>query len=98
MAHHMTSKVLINTISLFNHSNANLFLVTFAGKPYYPRIEDHIAEESGGYVDGLALPINSPARSSPQSQNSDVNERFSRKVFVGGLPPDIDEGMPSFIF
>jgi len=21
-------------------------------------------------------------------------ERFSRKVFVGGLPPDIDEGIP----
>lgn len=64
----------------------------FKGKPYYPRIEDHIVEESGGY-DGLTLPIGSPARSSPQSQNSDMNERFSRKVFVGGLPPDIDEGM-----
>lgn len=23
----------------------------------------------------------------------DGNERYSRKVFVGGLPPDIDEGM-----
>ena len=23
----------------------------------------------------------------------DQGERFSRKVFVGGLPPDIDEGM-----
>lgn len=63
----------------------------FKGKPYYPRIEDHIVEESGGY-DGLSLPLGSPARSSPQSQNSDMNERFSRKVFVGGLPPDIDEG------
>lgn len=63
----------------------------FKGKPYYPRIEDHIVEESSGY-DGLSLPLGSPARSSPQSQNSDMNERFSRKVFVGGLPPDIDEG------
>lgn len=63
----------------------------FKNKPYYSRIEDHIAEESGGY-DGLSLPIGSPARSSPQSQNSDMTERFSRKVFVGGLPPDIDEG------
>lgn len=60
----------------------------FKSKPYYSRIEDHIVDESGGY-DGL--PIGSPARSSPQSQNSDMNERFSRKVFVGGLPPDIDE-------
>ena len=23
----------------------------------------------------------------------DSGERFSRKVFVGGLPPDIDEGL-----
>ena len=23
----------------------------------------------------------------------DTGERFSRKVFVGGLPPDIDEGI-----
>lgn len=67
----------------------------YKGKPYYPRIEDHIVEETGGY-DGLTLPIGSPARSSPQSQNSDMNERFSRKVFVGGLPPDIDEGMFCF--
>ena len=22
-------------------------------------------------------------------------ERYSRKVFVGGLPPDIDEGLPA---
>jgi len=26
------------------------------------------------------------------STGSDSGERFSRKVFVGGLPPDIDEG------
>ena len=31
----------------------------------------------------------------PMMGNYDPNssERFSRKVFVGGLPPDIDEGM-----
>ena len=36
----------------------------------------------------------SSTRSSPRSQNSQYDttgERFSRKVFVGGLPPDIDE-------
>eukprot|EP00096_Caligus_rogercresseyi_P003589 TRINITY_DN1683_c0_g1_i1.p1 TRINITY_DN1683_c0_g1~~TRINITY_DN1683_c0_g1_i1.p1 ORF type:complete len:731 (-),score=197.28 TRINITY_DN1683_c0_g1_i1:1795-3987(-) len=36
----------------------------------------------------------SSTRSSPRSQTSQydaTNERFSRKVFVGGLPPDIDE-------
>ena len=35
--------------------------------------------------------ISSPSRSSPHSQESECSERFSRKVFVGGLPPDIDE-------
>lgn len=55
-------------------------------------MDDHISEEAGGYVDGSAIPLGSPARSSPQSLGSEVTERFSRKVFVGGLPPDIDEG------
>lgn len=27
-------------------------------------------------------------------QNGERVERYSRKVFVGGLPPDIDEGTP----
>ena len=72
-----------------NRSNRH---VSFAGKPYFSRIEDHISEETGGYHDGLSIPMGSPARSSPQSQGSEVVERFSRKVFVGGLPPDIDEG------
>ncbi|KNC25710.1 putative RNA-binding protein orb2 [Lucilia cuprina] len=37
------------------------------------------------------MKLNSPSRSSPHSQGSDHTARFSRKVFVGGLPPDIDE-------
>lgn len=40
-----------------------------------------------------AAPLSSPSRSSPHSQSSETGERFSRKVFVGGLPPDIDEGL-----
>ena len=49
------------------------------------------------YFTGLSAMIGgSPARSSPTSGGSEPGtERFSRKVFVGGLPPDIDEG---FIF
>lgn len=35
--------------------------------------------------------LNSPSRGSPNSHS----ERYSRKVFVGGLPPDIDEGESS---
>lgn len=29
-------------------------------------------------------------------QNGERVERYSRKVFVGGLPPDIDEGITPF--
>lgn len=65
--------------------------IYFTGKPFY-QCDD--ADESGGnFLDGNNLQtIGSPARSSPHSQGSDNGERFSRKVFVGGLPPDIDEG------
>lgn len=55
-------------------------------------MDDHISEEAGGFGDGQNIQMGSPARSSPQSQGSEATERFSRKVFVGGLPPDIDEG------
>lgn len=34
---------------------------------------------------------------SPTSDLPDHIERYSRKVFVGGLPPDIDEGMVTLI-
>lgn len=64
--------------------------VLIPGKPFLQGFDDHISEEAG-YIDGSTLPLGgSPARSSPHS--SDNGERFSRKVFVGGLPPDIDEG------
>ncbi|XP_059480884.1 cytoplasmic polyadenylation element-binding protein 2 isoform X2 [Neocloeon triangulifer] len=49
--------------------------------------------EAGGPqgMPNSAQPLSSPSRSSPHSQGSETGERFSRKVFVGGLPPDIDE-------
>lgn len=63
------------------------------GKPFY-QCDDTTETncESGGNFLENSLQIGSPARSSP-SQGSDNGERFSRKVFVGGLPPDIDEGI-----
>lgn len=67
-------------------------LLSFAGKPFYQTLDDHISEEAGYVDNNSTLPIGSPARSSPHSQGSEGGERFSRKVFVGGLPPDIDEG------
>ena len=38
--------------------------------------------------------FNSSPRAIPMDMNKE--ERFSRKVFVGGLPPDIDEGNTKF--
>lgn len=43
-------------------------------------------ERSDQSLSGLGSPHSFP------HQNGDRIERFSRKVFVGGLPPDIDEG------
>lgn len=72
-----------------------LVFFIFSGKPFYQN-EDQ-PEESGGFLEGNNIQIGSPARSSPHSQGSDNGERFSRKVFVGGLPPDIDEGESTFV-
>lgn len=54
--------------------------------------------EEGNYpgADGSSSGFYGSTRSSPRSHASQsyepgINERFSRKVFVGGLPPDIDE-------
>jgi cytoplasmic polyadenylation element-binding protein len=43
-----------------------------------------------GHSDQVGV-LNSPTCYSAH-QNGERIERFSRKVFVGGLPPDIDEG------
>lgn len=37
------------------------------------------------------MKLQSPLRSTPHSPGIEYAARFSRKVFVGGLPPDIDE-------
>lgn len=87
-------------LAMFQHfTDENLSFSIFPGKPFFQSIEDHInADETGGFVDGGNLQLGSPARSSPHSQGSDNGERFSRKVFVGGLPPDIDEGKLFLLF
>lgn len=67
------------------------------GGPYFSGLEDQASQvllEEPSHMDGSlggAQPLSSPSRSSPHSQGSEGGERFSRKVFVGGLPPDIDE-------
>ena len=52
-----------------------------------------------GSLDQTVPSLGSPSHSSPSSQPGlEHIERFSRKVFVGGLPPDIDEGMGTVLF
>ena len=66
-----------------------------------PSLVQGMGEEEevvGGFgPDGSSSGFYGSSRSSPRSHNSQNfdptnGERFSRKVFVGGLPPDIDEG------
>ncbi|XP_064630693.1 cytoplasmic polyadenylation element-binding protein 2-like isoform X2 [Lineus longissimus] len=52
--------------------------------------DNHLLDDGG--LDQQVPNINSPSRGSPNSQSGmERIERYSRKVFVGGLPPDIDE-------
>lgn len=73
------------------------FFFSIGKSPYFSALDDQagpvLLEEPGHLVDTSlgAQPLSSPSRSSPHSQGSEGGERFSRKVFVGGLPPDIDE-------
>ncbi|KAF0293464.1 Translational regulator orb2 [Amphibalanus amphitrite] len=55
--------------------------------PFFPGLDEAAAAH---LLEGVAAI--SPCRTSPRSAGSaDNGERYSRKVFVGGLPPDIDE-------
>ena len=72
------------------------YLLSFVGKsPFGFSEENHLLDD--GTLDQTVPNMNSPARGSPNPQTERM-ERFSRKVFVGGLPPDIDEGKRLFFF
>ncbi|XP_070539951.1 cytoplasmic polyadenylation element-binding protein 2-like isoform X1 [Ptychodera flava] len=57
--------------------------------PFFPG-DDTFLDDGHG-ADQIVPSINSPSRGSPKSNSDYPGERYSRKVFVGGLPPDIDE-------
>lgn len=56
-----------------------------------PYVLDDSTLVDDGSLDQTVPNLATTPRSSPTSQGIDRIERFSRKVFVGGLPPDIDE-------
>ena len=64
-----------------------------SGKSPFGFTDDgHLLDD--GSLDQTVPNLNSPSRGSPNAQGipNDGMEHYSRKVFVGGLPPDIDEG------
>ncbi|XP_055615707.1 cytoplasmic polyadenylation element-binding protein 2 isoform X2 [Toxorhynchites rutilus septentrionalis] len=86
------------------NTNALQSLAQLHGKPFFSGLDEQISDDVGGFGGNLNNhhhhqhhhhhqlgSLGSPARSSPHSNGSESTERFSRKVFVGGLPPDIDE-------
>ncbi|XP_023226286.1 cytoplasmic polyadenylation element-binding protein 4-like [Centruroides sculpturatus] len=65
--------------------------------PFFTTLdENHLIDD--GHLDQIVPSLNSSLHCSPKSQaGSEAGERYSRKVFVGGLPPDIDEGSLNFV-
>ncbi|XP_013876621.1 cytoplasmic polyadenylation element-binding protein 3 [Austrofundulus limnaeus] len=69
----------------FHHPGAD-HIMTLNGRSCLFPFEDGFPDD--GHSDPSLTPgLNSPTR----CQNGERMERYSRKVFVGGLPPDIDE-------
>ncbi|XP_076367823.1 cytoplasmic polyadenylation element-binding protein 2-like isoform X3 [Tachypleus tridentatus] len=80
-----------NTLQSFSQVPARGFGRRRGKSPFFTGLEEnHLLED--GHLDQIVPSLNSPMHCSPKSQgNSEPGERYSRKVFVGGLPPDIDE-------
>ncbi|XP_040826290.1 cytoplasmic polyadenylation element-binding protein 3 isoform X5 [Ochotona curzoniae] len=69
----------------FHHPGTDNIMALNSRSSLFP-FEDAFLEDSHG-DQALSSGLSSPTR----CQNGERVERYSRKVFVGGLPPDIDE-------
>lgn len=78
------------TITLYNiqYLPHPSFLFVSGRSSLFP-IDDNLLDDGHGNQ-GVPGVLGSP--NCYPHQNGERIERFSRKVFVGGLPPDIDEG------
>ena len=84
--------------SFFPLLSPSLFLVSFSFPLFLGR-SCLFPFEDGFLDDGHGDPSLTPGLNSPtRCQNGERMERYSRKVFVGGLPPDIDEGKQRIVF
>lgn len=87
-------------LSLFIYRFLYFRLICVAeSRPFFPGLDEHAAaaimeNPSSHIVDGQVFMASLPpgAQSSPHALLQEKEEKYSRKVFVGGLPPDIDEG------
>uniref|UniRef100_A0A2K5RR84 Cytoplasmic polyadenylation element binding protein 3 n=1 Tax=Cebus imitator TaxID=2715852 RepID=A0A2K5RR84_CEBIM len=70
----------------FHHPGTDNIMALNSRSSLFP-FEDAFLDDSHG-DQALSSGLSSPTR----CQNGERVERYSRKVFVGGLPPDIDEG------
>lgn len=55
-------------------------------------LPDHFQVLENGSFDQVVPNLAQLSGASPNSLSPFMMEHYSRKVFVGGLPPDIDEG------
>uniref|UniRef100_A0A3P8S717 Cytoplasmic polyadenylation element binding protein 3 n=1 Tax=Amphiprion percula TaxID=161767 RepID=A0A3P8S717_AMPPE len=76
----------------FHHPGADHIMPLTSRSCLFP-FEDGFLDDGHGDP-SLTQGLNSPTR----CQNGERMERYSRKVFVGGLPPDIDEGYAFLLF
>uniref|UniRef100_A0A8C4Y7Y8 Cytoplasmic polyadenylation element binding protein 2 n=1 Tax=Gopherus evgoodei TaxID=1825980 RepID=A0A8C4Y7Y8_9SAUR len=77
----------------YPHPGTDNLLMLNGRSSLFP-IDDGLLDD--GHSDQVGV-LNSPTCYSAH-QNGERIERFSRKVFVGGLPPDIDEGYAFLLF
>uniref|UniRef100_A0A2I3TCR3 Cytoplasmic polyadenylation element binding protein 3 n=1 Tax=Pan troglodytes TaxID=9598 RepID=A0A2I3TCR3_PANTR len=76
----------------FHHPGTDNIMALNSRSSLFP-FEDAFLDDSHG-DQALSSGLSSPTR----CQNGERVERYSRKVFVGGLPPDIDEGYAFLLF
>nr|XP_033799089.1 cytoplasmic polyadenylation element-binding protein 3 isoform X7 [Geotrypetes seraphini] len=76
----------------FHHPGTDNIMALNSRSSLFP-FEDGFLDDSHG-DQSSSSGLSSPTR----CQNGERVERYSRKVFVGGLPPDIDEGYAFLLF
>ncbi|GFT27788.1 cytoplasmic polyadenylation element-binding protein 3 [Nephila pilipes] len=78
-----------NNMQSLSHVPARSYGRRRGKSPFFTGLDENHLDD--GHLEQMGPSLNSSMLCAPKSPNNDSGERFSRKVFVGGLPPDIDE-------